>query len=202
MPIIDIRNPHSILPSILLLDTSMLLYLRTPVGTPNAREMVIRQFLNRISREAAANQVMCFASLLTFEECYFKIIETGYRADLPSHEIRLKTSLGKSHVGWHDLYKDMPMLIRNYMPTIQNFHAVVQAIPIVAIEPEDLVSRRTSAHTPRSMEESMRYYIDNVPILPKDAYLISVAERVGIPHFATLDRDFSSISWLNVYTIP
>jgi hypothetical protein len=101
-------------------------------------------------------------------------------------------------VRWHDLYKEMPELIRDWMPDLESFRrTVIDGIPTQVIEPEDL------GDPPPAVEARMMHHIEHIPILPKDAYLLAVAERLGVPHIATLDRDFrSALDWLSVYTIP
>jgi hypothetical protein len=197
MTIIDIGDPQCLLPDKLLLDASLLLHLR-PTTIPTSQQVIARRFLARISAEAGTGNLLCLASVLTLEECYFKMIQASFMDELPHHEASLKIKLGRTRVMWHDLYKDMPSLIQKYMPTIQAFRTLVQAIPVLAIEPEDLVDNGSKS----SLEERMVFYLGNVPILPKDAYLIAIAERLNIPHLATLDRDFKNVSWLNIYTVP
>jgi predicted nucleic acid-binding protein len=133
---------------------------------------------------------------ITLEECYFKILQTQFLHDFPAHEARLKRTLGRKKIRWTDLQKDSPQLIpQKYAPRLHSFRAAAQAIPIVVIEPEDF------GPGPPELEPRMFYHIENVPILPKDAYLLAIAERLDVPHIAAMDRDFQgAANWLNVYT--
>jgi len=49
----------------------------------------------------------------------------------------------------------------------------------------------------------MRHYVASGLILPRDAYLTAVAERLGVEHIATLDRDFARLNnEFTIYTLP
>jgi predicted nucleic acid-binding protein len=198
MPLVDIADPACPLPEVLILDASVLLELCPALHrqAERARRQAVSQFINRIGEEVMAGQLLCVAPVITLEECYFKIIQYLYYADLPAHEARLRASLGRPNVYWHDLYKDSPHLIQQYMTELRDFRAAVQGIPVVILEPEDFGS------APPALEPRMLHHIEHIPILPKDAYLLAVAERLDSPHIATLDADFRAASgWLHVYTV-
>jgi predicted nucleic acid-binding protein len=74
------------------------------------------------------------------------------------------------------------------MPLVQSFRAQVQAIPIEVLEPEQLGS------PPPSIESLLVKYVDEMHILPNNAHLLAVVQRLGVPYVATLDRDFERAS--------
>ncbi len=193
MPTINIADPTCPLPDVLIFDASIILSL---IYTKGKNYKTIESFFKRISTEAAAGRVLCLAPTRTFDECYFKIIQQAFKKDLPAHQSRLISILKKPQVSWNDLYKDSPHLIKNYEPTLTAARKTVRQIPITPIEPVDL------GKAPPEIESLMFYHITNTFILPGDAYLVAIADRLDIPHIATLDKDFSRAgSSLSIYTI-
>lgn len=190
--ILDLRDSNLPLPDFLLLDASVLLAVLSPPGAPTSpQSAAATQFLTRIQQAYHNGDIIPLVCILTLEECYFKIIRWGYEND---------RSLGAQHrVGWHQLYKHYPQAIQNYLPTIQAFYQSVIGIPLTILEPQDFVD--PSAASP-SIEERMRHYIRSCSILPKDAYLTAVANRLGVQHIATLDKDFDRLGAdFTVYTL-
>jgi hypothetical protein len=203
--IVDLRDPNLSLPDYLLIDASILLASRSvPGGSPSARSVAAIQFLTLVRQACAAGRIIALVSILTLEECYFKIIQWRYDNDpaLANQRAAVGQQLGirPGRVGWHRLYKRYPQLIQNYYPDIQAFHQSVTGIPLTVIEPRDCIGWNS---TSLPIEERMRYHIHSCCILPKDAYLFAIAERLGIQHIATLDRDFNRLgAGFTVYTVP
>jgi hypothetical protein len=187
----DLRDTNLPLPGFLLLDASVLLAVLSPPGAPaSPQSAAATQFLTRIQRACRNGDIIPLVWILTLEECYFKIIQWGYKND-PSLPNR---------VGWHQLYKRYPQAIQNYLPAIQTFYQSVIGIPLTILEPQDFVDP-SAAFPP--IEERMRHYIRSCSILPKDACLTAVANRLGVQYIATLDKDFDRLGDdFTVYTLP
>jgi predicted nucleic acid-binding protein len=188
MPVINIADPDCPLPDVLILDASMLLELpAAPQHRTRDPRQAVRRFLDRLGAEAIAGRMLCVAPAITLEECYFKVIQYLYA---------IEAQRRSPPVPWHRLYKSTPQLIQSYMPVLRRFREAVFGIPVVAIEPEDL------GDPPPALEPRMFHHIEHVPILPRDAYLLAVAERLKTPHIATLDADFRAASEdFHIYTV-
>jgi hypothetical protein len=203
--ILDLGNPNVPLPTFLLIDASVLLAIRLPPGVgPNPRGADTRQFLRRVRQSYNHGNTVPLVCITTLEECYFKIISNKFRSD-PSLSSRRATVAARlrcsvNQVGWHRLYKDYPQFIQNCSADLQSFYQFVVGIPLTILEPEDLVNPGVEFPP---IEGRMQHYILSCSILPKDAYLIAVAERLGVNHIATLDQDFARLgSGFTIYTVP
>jgi hypothetical protein len=161
-------------------------------------QQIAEQFTRRVRNAVLANQMMAFVTENTLEECYFKILQDNLEKDLPNYEAQLRQTLNRPHVGWHDLYKQYPNLINNYMPTLNNFRTRVFAIPMTLIEASDLTVNQAVRQQTPSLESRMLNYIQSVPILPQDAYLLAIAERIKSP-VVTFDKDFHNVNSVQIY---
>jgi hypothetical protein len=188
--ILDLSDPNVPLPGFILVDASILLMVRSLPGVPpSPRQAAATHFLTRIQNAYCVGDTIPLVCPLTLEECYFKIIRWKYEND---------PALGGGQ--WHQLYKNHPQQIRNYLSDIQAFYTWIIGIPFTIIEPEDLVTQGTSLSP---IEDRMRHYSDSCCILPKDACLVAVADRLGITHIASLDRDFERLdATFTVYMLP
>lgn len=153
-----------------------------------------RRFLVRLQQSYVRGDSIPLACVLTLEECYYVIIRGLFQRDLKSQRLRKecakKLKKVASDVTWHDLYKCFPIRISNYVPELSRFWQFVSGFPITILEPEDLVDS-TKSNPP--IEQGMRGFIESGLLLPKDAMLVAEAERVGVKHIATLDRDFTRL---------
>jgi predicted nucleic acid-binding protein len=178
---IDLRDPTIPLPSYLLIDANIFLHATKPDVAP---------FLARVRRAYHSGDVYPMICTLTLEECYHTLLAREYRKLLP----KLRNSVAKafnkqpSGVTWIDVYKQRPRLVKKYFPRIKVFFSTVSQLPVHIIEPEDLAN---PGQPP--LEERMRHYMESCWLLGKDAYLVAVAERLGIQHIATLDSDFQRL---------
>lgn len=187
--VVDLRNSNVPLPAFLLIDASVLLAIRSlPGRAPSARSQAATQFLTRIQQAYQNDDAIPLVCALTLEECYFKIIRSKFEND---------PSLGRGH--WHQLYKNHFQQIQNYFPDVQAFYQWIIGIPLTVVEPEDLADPKGVS---LSIEQRMRHYTQSCCILPKDAYLIAVAERLEVRHIATLDSDFTRLGAdFTIYTL-
>jgi hypothetical protein len=190
----NLADPNLSLPDYLIIDASVLLSKEKPIG----------EFLRRIGAAYYTGQTIPLVDILTLEECYFKIISGKYKTDSALNQDRRALAqlkhISASQVPWHDLYKSAPGHIQRWQPDLLSFFQVVQAIPLEIIRPDDLVT--SVAQTP-SLESRMRHYTHSCCILPKDAYLVAIAERLGVWHIATLDHDFERLTpEFTIYICP
>jgi hypothetical protein len=188
--LVDLRDPGVPLPGFLLVDASVLLEVRSLPGcAPSSRSQATTQFLRRVQQAYQNGDTIPLVCTLTLEECYFKIIRWKFEND---------PGLGGGP--WHQLYKNHFQQIQNYFPDVHAFYQSIIGIPLTIIEPEDLVGGTGPSS---SIEERMRHYAESCCILTKDAYLIAIAERLGIQHIATLDSDFKRLGAdFTIYTLP
>ncbi len=202
--VVDIRDPQVALPAYLLVDTSMLLKARCVPGRPPSQVAgAALSFLHRVNQLTSMGQLIAMVSILSMEECYFKLISWRYEKEpsLAQERLAAAVRLGRlpAQVGWHELYKSSPHLIPRWSGEVDTFALWVQGIPLTVLEPEELLVAGAVA----SIESRMRHYMSIAQILPKDAYFVALAERLGVLHIATLDSDFRRLdSSFTLYTIP
>ena len=182
--IIRLNSANLHLPTLLVLDASILLEGVLP-NNQNVRHQQGIDFLHLLQTEAKNGNTMGLLPLLAYEECLFKIIQIELK-DNPINDKR-----------WHDKYKEFPDLIAQTKNTVDRFNSFLKAFPISIIEPEDL----TVGDSPSSVKfsEKINHYIYSCNILPKDATILSSADRLGITHIATMDKDFERVDGFTVY---
>lgn len=180
MTVVDISNSSVPLPDYLIVDASLLLILRS--GANHPCQPVAQAFLRRIANECLSGNTVCLAPTLVLEECYFKIIKASIKS--------------VSQSWWHKCYKRDPQVIQQCLPLIKAFHKTIEALPITTVTSEDLALTQPTF----TLEERMRHFISVCNLLPKDAYLLAVAERLGVSNVATLDSDWQRATQFTVYT--
>ena len=181
MATVDLADPHAPLSDFLVVDASLLLVL--PSGSRHPHRAAATAFLHRVGNECLNRNMVCLAPTLVLEECYFKIIQ-WYIKRLPS-------------ASWHQHYKNKPQVIQQCIARITAFHQLVAALPVTIVTPEDLALTQPTS----TLEERMRHFISAYNLLPKDAYILAVAERLGVDDVATLDDDWQRASTqFTVYT--
>ncbi len=180
MPVVNLADSSTPLPDYFVVDASLLLVLRS--GSRHRRQASATSFLQRVARECLAGNMVCIAPTLVLEECYFKIIQASIAGLTTTH--------------WHRHYKSNPQVIQQCLPAITVFHQTVQALPITVVTSEDLALTQPT----NTLEERMRRFISEYNLLPKDAYILAVAERLGVDDIATLDGDWRRATQFTVYT--
>ena len=183
---LDISDASIPLPEFIILDASIVLELTPEPAHPHKNHVLAVNFLHRINGAAQQGGVKPVLPLLAFEECYFKIAK------------RILESYGKlAGVPWHIYYKQNPQSIRSALPALAQLYNMLLAFPIEITEPEDLAILPKGRERPLSLR--MGEMIDSFSILPKDATIISEAERLGIKTLATLDSDWSRADGFTVF---
>jgi predicted nucleic acid-binding protein len=181
-PLVNLADSQVPLPDTLVVDASLLLVLRR--GSCHPHRVAARTFLRRVGNECLNGNMLCLAPTLVLEECYFKIIQAHIERNKPARQT------------WHQYYKNNPQVIQQCVIHITTFHRFVMAIPVTIVTPEDLALRQPS----NTLEDRMRHFISTSNLLPKDAYILAVAERLGVDSVATLDRDWQRAAQFTVYT--
>ncbi len=187
--LLDISNPNILLPEFIVLDASIVLELMPDPAHLHPNHVFAVNFLNRLRQAARQGEVKPILPLLAFEECYFKLCW------------RILDVMSKSQkLPWKVYYKQNPSAIRNIYPTLMQFYQALAAFPIEITEPEDI------AIYPKGREPSlatrMGDFINSFAVLPKDATILSEAERLGIRTVATLDSDWSRADDFTVFAPP
>ena len=176
--LLDIADANLPLADFIVLDASIALQ-------PNALAV---NFLRRLQVAAQRGEAMPILPLLAFEECYFKICQ----------RFLMRASQQAKYPNWKDYYKRHPLELQKAHPDLEKFHASLLAVPIWITEPEDV------AIQPRGREPLLSNRIGDLinqfAVLPKDATILSEAERLGIRTVASLDSDWSRATGFTVYT--
>ena len=171
------------------MDTSLLLGLSPRVAATHRGQIaqIANAFLKRVTQAARANNLLLLVPLLVMEECYFKLIQIQYEA-----------RFGVGRPQWHDIgYKQNPQLIGTFMPMLEQFRTDVLSMPAVITGPDDLIE--TSAPPPITLERLMLNNCRDHSLLPKDAYILAEASRLGIDSLATMDSDWDRADGFTVY---
>ena len=182
--IIDINDLNLSFPTYLILDASVLLGGFLP-STQTSKHSVAVNFLKRLQMQVSYENTMALLPLLAYEECLFKIISIEIEAN----------PINGNH--WHQKYKKNPQVISNTQTSVIKFNKFLQSFPISIIEPEDLVDSNNSNSIELNIRMNQFIYLYN--ILPKDATILSSADRLGITHIASLDKDFSRANGFTIY---
>jgi predicted nucleic acid-binding protein len=188
--LIDISDPNLEFPDFLVLDASLVLELALSPENHHHYHAAAINFLRRLQPLARQEQVMPLLPLLAFEECYFKICRL---------EIESYLSNIKNNQFWHTYYKQNPQILERARTTISNFYQILQAFPIVIVEPEDLAVMPID--TEQRLADRMGEMIFDFLVLPKDATILSNAIRLGVDTVVTLDKDWARADGFNVVTI-
>jgi predicted nucleic acid-binding protein len=185
--LLDISDTTITLPEFLVLDSSLILELTPNPGAPHKNHALAIGFLNRLRVNAQSGSVKPLLPLLAFEECCFKICQ------------RILTQYGQlMGLRWHEYYKQQPFSIRTIYPLLEQLRGNLLSFPIEITEPEDLAIYTRGKEKPLS--ERMNELINRFAILPKDATILSEAERLGIDTVVTLDSDLTRATGFTIIT--
>ena len=186
--ILNISDPYIHFPDFIVLDASVVLELRRYQSQPHPNHDQAVNFFRRVSPLAAQGQVMLLLPLLAFEECLFKICVNEIRTLIPNN------------ARWQDQYKAHPELILTSRQLLLDFYSILKGFPIVIVEPEDIAV--LPIDTVRRLADRLPDMILNFQVLPKDATILSVAERLGVDTVVTLDSDWKRADGFTVITTP
>jgi hypothetical protein len=179
----DTRAP---LPEYLIVDASLLLVSTVPTNNP--AKHIGSAFLKRIATAALRGDLLILVPILVLEECFFKIICYSYEA------LGYNKKAGSS---FHAGYKQHPELIAGMMPVLNAFHQQVTSLPAEITGPDDLILTTTPPNL--ALDLQMLGNIDNFHVLPKDAYILAEARRLGVDAVATMDGDWRRATGFTVF---
>ena len=182
---LDIGDPSLRLPEFLVLDASLVLELTPSQDRPHKHHALAANFLNRLRQVARSGLTIPLLPLLAFEECYFKLCQRVIAATSPKSEI------------WHLYYKKNPSVIQSVRPVLVGLYEALHAFPIEITEPED-IAIPPKGRVPL-LATRMGDLINQFSVLPKDATILSEAERMGIFTVATLDSDWARADGFTVF---
>jgi len=176
--LLNMRDAQVALPEWVVLDTSVVL----EVANKSAPEVLA--FLRRLAQEALGGRTLILVPLLVMEECYFKLIQYHYE----------RAGFKK----WHDEgYKAHPEMLTAFWPTLNLFYQAVVNLPAVITGPEDMIVTEDARVKP--LQEEILENIRRFQLLPKDAYIVAEAERLGVTTLAAADTDFDRLDGFTVY---
>jgi len=174
----DMGDASTPLPELIILDTSVLLELS------NRSHPEALSFLGRLTQQALRGNALILVPLLVMEECYFKLIQGQYEK--------------AGYKQWyHEGYKAHPEQIAVFGPLLSVFEQGVLSLPAVITGPDDLIVSSDSAMLP--LHQKMLENIRDFQVLPKDAYIVAEAQRLGVTDMATLDKDWDRFDGFTVY---
>ncbi len=190
MAVYDIADPHIPLPAQLVVDTSLLLALRS--GDDNPQAPLAREFIRRLRQQILAYRTVAWLPISVRQECYHVILANRLRY------MWEKMDPATRPPNWLVMYKRQPELLTAGFPDLLEFDRILATIPLTPVQPEDLA---LSAER-EPLEERLRYYITTCCLLPQDALILAEAERLGVQAVATLDQDWQRLTTFDVYTHP
>lgn len=178
------------IPSQLVLDSSLLLALRSRDDNPQAE--ATRRFVGRLGQQILAQQTVAWLLPSVLQECYHVILSRGLRRAWETMPAATRPA------NWLAVYKHRPELLAVGFPELTAFDEILAAIPITMVQPRDLGTK----YIPEILEARMRYFITAYYLLPQDALILAEAERLGVTAVATLDSDWRRVTEFDIYTTP
>jgi len=190
MALCDLADPTIALPSQIVLDTSFLLVLRPGDDNPDAA--AAQAFARRLRSAIAALESVAWIALPVLQECYHVILTGSLRRTWEALPPTTRPA------NWLALYKRQPDLLKQGLPDLGRFDALLATIPVT------LASQENQAAGSRMSvpDERLRYFIARYHLLPQDALICAEAERLGVPAVVTLDSDWRRVTEFDIYTTP
>jgi predicted nucleic acid-binding protein len=188
MAVYDLADPTMRLPQQLVVDTSLLLALRPMDDNPHAA--AAQAFVRRMGEWIANYEMVAWLPLPVLQECYHVIMANSLRRIWEAMDTTTRPP------NWVKVYKDQPDLLQACTSELSRFRALLAAIPMTPVTPENLVTSAVVG----PLGERMHHFITTYHLFPQDALILAHAERLGVYAVATLDRDWRRASAFDVYT--
>lgn len=189
MALYDFTDPAIPLPSQIVVDSSLLLAIRS--GDDNPYRLAVRSFVGRLRERIAAYQMVVWLPMPVLQECYHVILANSLRRTWAAMDPLDRPP------SWLVMYKRQPEWLRVAFPELVEFRRILAAIPLTPVQPEDLAA--PGGRIP--LEDRLHYFITAYLLLPQDALILAEAERLGVTAVATLDRDWWRVAEFDVYTV-
>lgn len=180
----------SLMPSQVVLDSSLLLALRK--GDDNPRAAVAYRFVGWLGQQVIDQQIAAWLLPSVLQECYHVILSRAIRRAWEALPPATRPA------NWLAAYKRQPELLAAGFSDLDDFDKILAAIPVTPAQPKDLDMGRAS----QAIEARMRHFITAYHLLPQDALILAEAERLGVSAVATLDSDWRRVAEFDIYTTP
>ncbi len=178
------------LPALLVLDSNIIINRLYPNTNPSSRIRDTQIFLVRLERAIRQGQCQAYIPHIVLTECFHVITKKRLEAHFGTRD-------------WSSAYKsNTQAIVTAGIPTeLQRCLDSIQAMNIEFIEPEDLVDEDGTKTT---LWLQTKNYMSQLSLLSSDAYILAVADRLGIRNIASDDKDFLNITGanFNIYTSP
>ena len=190
---IDFTSLSNPLPIKIVLDSSILVYLALsgPQGGLNPKVFQdAKAFLSRLQKATVSGSCVALAPQLVITECYHVLTRWAIEGQI-------------TNIRWDIAYKSNPQLIRQLgvRQKCLAFLNDVEAAGIIIIDEEDLLPLTPDAVP---LYQQSLTYMESLNLLSSDAYILAVADRLGVEALASLDKDFLRITQadFDIYTSP
>jgi len=161
------------------------------------------KFLRRMRNRIQAGKLRCFASPMVIEECIYRIVRVHYERELEQNRDKYEDEIKavkerdpRREYGWHDLYKDRPQLLSGCADQIRKLNIAIQGIPIEVLPPEEL----KAAEGEKPLIDEVKRVVVEFNLLPRDAFHVVAAQRIGADGIVVMDRDFERVDDITVYS--
>jgi predicted nucleic acid-binding protein len=188
MALYDLADPDVLLPSQLVLDSSLLLALRPDDDNPHVA--VAQAFVRRLRPRIAELELVVWLPLPVLQECYHIILTSSLRRVWQALDPVTRPA------NWLAAYKHDPTLLRFGLPELARFDTLLATIPLTLARPQDFGEPTATGR----MAQHIRHFIADYWLLPQDALILAEADRLGVRAVATLDRDWRRVAEFDVYT--
>lgn len=192
MPLYDLVDVRSA-PSQLVLDSSLLLALRT--GDDNPQAAVAHRFVGWLGQQIIDRRAAAWMLPSVLQECYHVILSRAVRRAWEAMPAATRPA------NWLAAYKRQPELLATGFADLASFDEILAAIPVTLAQPRDL-DMVPASQALEALEVRLRYFITTYYLLPQDALILAEAERLGVSAVATLDSDWRRVTEFDVYTTP
>ncbi|HOU15409.1 MAG TPA: PIN domain-containing protein [Anaerolineae bacterium] len=189
MALHNLADPTVPLPQQLVIDSSLLLALRS--GDDNPYAEAAQAFVRRLRPHIAAFEIAAWVTLSALQECYHIILTRHLRRVWESLDSAVRLP------NWLAMYKRQPERLQDGYADLTRFDDLLAAIPLTLVQPEDLKAEGFAEPLP----ERLRYFITTYHLLPQDAMILAEAERLGVKVVVTLDGDWQRVTEFDVYTV-
>lgn len=185
---VDFTDPQKPLPNAILLDTNILINVLYS-GNLTSTKRIIRDSRTFFARLRNSGKTGLVTHLSLTEYFHFLTIK------------RIEAFTGKTYSP--NIYKTSPNIILDsgVNAEIQDFLNTLRLSKIVVVAPEDLAAVKQPAIR---LEIQTKNYMMQLNMLSNDAYILAIADRLGIKNIASADKDFlrARNAGFNIYTSP
>ena len=196
---IDFNDEKQPLPTQIVLDSSILIYLVVTEPDKAERQVIFeaaKQFLKRLESATLSGKCSAVAPIHVIVECFHFIT----RKEVQKYAASNKQYINNKRVtSWEVVYKSDPELMAklNIPDKLEHFLTLIKTSGINIIQPVDLI---TNVDT--KLEAETVRYMRELRLQASNAHILAVADRLEVKNLASLDRDFLKVTEasFNLYT--